>query len=177
MRSGSFSFSFSFLFSFSFSFFLILLGGCSSNSPPVRALESSRPTRLDVLVVRLLPGDDLKTSLERVVRDRKIDAAVVLGCVGSLERAMVRFADRRDPTLVEGKLEVVSLTGMVSAVGGTHLHLSVSDGEGRTVGGHLKEGSPVYTTAEVALGVAPELRFVREQDARTGYPELFVETR
>lgn len=31
---------------------------------------------------------------------------------------------------------------------GAHLHISVSDGDGRTLGGHLAEGTFVHTTAQ-----------------------------
>lgn len=153
-----------------------LLTGCAAPQEG-RAQRSARPSSLRVLVVRLVPGDDPKLALERLVRDEKIEAAFVLSCAGSLTRAMIRFADKKDPTPLEEKLEIVSLTGTLSASGGSHLHIAVANGEGRTFGGHLKDGSAVYTTAEIAIGVVDDLRFTREQDPRTGYPELFVSPR
>jgi predicted DNA-binding protein with PD1-like motif len=155
------------------------LAGCGAapQTPGERSLESARPTRLKVLAVRLLPGDDPKAALDRIVRERGIEGAFVLSCAGSLSRAVIRFADRKEPTTIEQKLEIVSLSGTLSATGGSHLHISVADGDGRTIGGHLKEGSAVYTTAEIAIGVAEGLKFTREPDARTGYSELFIESR
>jgi hypothetical protein len=50
-----------------------------------------------------------------------------------------------------GKHEIVSLVGTL-ALDGDHLHIAVSDSTGRTIGGHLMEGSLVYTTAEIAVG-------------------------
>ena len=154
-----------------------LLAGCSAPEPAAegtRALRSARALPLKVFVVRLLPGDDPKTALERFVRDERVEAAFVLSCAGSLTRAVIRFADRNEATPLEEKLEILSLTGTLSASGGSQLHIAVANGEGRTFGGHLKEGSSVYTTAEIAVGVVEDLRFTREQDPRTGYPELFI---
>jgi predicted DNA-binding protein with PD1-like motif len=87
---------------------------------------------------------------------------------------VIRFADKNEATPLEEKLEIVSLTGTLSASGGSHLHIAVANGEGRTFGGHLKDGSSVYTTAEIAVGVIEDIRFTRERDPRTGYAELSV---
>lgn len=130
--------------------------------------------RAETLVLRLLPGQDLRAELQRLVDERGIEAAAVVTCVGSLTRVGLRYADRAEGTTLDGKFEVVSLVGTLSRHG-SHLHLSVSDGEGRTIGGHLQEGCTVYTTAEVVLTVLPELRFRREPDPRSGFKELVVE--
>ena len=60
--------------------------------------------------LRLIPGDDLKESLDRAVA-QAIDAAAVVTCVGSLEQAMIRFAGAEQATRVPGPLEIVSLVG------------------------------------------------------------------
>ena len=111
------------------------------------------------------------------MRERGLEAAAVASCAGSLTRATVRFADRPEGTVLEGKREIVSLSGTLSASGGAHLHVALSDGEGRTLGGHLLDGSAVYTTAEVVLVELEDVRFERKQDAATGYPELSVSPR
>jgi len=128
------------------------------------------------MVVRLRPGDDLKAALDALARREGLEAASVSTCVGSLERVTVRFADRPEGTVLEGRREIVSLVGTLSATG-SHLHIAVSDGEGRTLGGHLLDGSRVYTTAEVVLLVFPSLRFEREVDPAYGYRELVVRPR
>ncbi len=102
---------------------------------------------------------------------------MVLTCVGSLDRATLRFANHKEGTALEGKhFEIVSLVGTLSTRG-SHLHLSVSDETGRTIGGHLVEGSSVYTTAEVALVALDDLRFRREKDPDTTFEELVIERR
>ena len=72
--------------------------------------------------------------------------------------------------------EIVSLVGTLSP-DGEHLHVAISDGAGRTIGGHLLEGSLVYTTAEIAVGELDGLAFSRETDPRTTYGELVVRPR
>lgn len=123
--------------------------------------------------LRLLPGEDLRVRLEELASRQSWDAAVVLTCVGSLRKVSLRFADREETSELTGKYEITSLVGTLSRHG-SHLHLCVADEEGRSFGGHLKEGCLIHTTAELVVGLLPELEFRREPDARTGYTELFI---
>ena len=43
--------------------------------------------------------------------------------------------------------------------------------------GHLVEGCPIYTTAEIIIGEAQALRFTREPDEQIGYKELKIHPR
>jgi predicted DNA-binding protein with PD1-like motif len=54
------------------------------------------------------------------------------------------------------------LVGTVS-ISGSHLHLSISDSTGKTIGGHLLEDNLVYTTAEIVIGESKNLLFTREK--------------
>lgn len=67
----------------------------------------------------------------------------------------------------------MSLVGTLSA--GGHVHGSFSDTEGKVFGGHVMGDLIVYTTAEIVVGNCPVLRFNREYDEQSGYPELVVE--
>ena len=58
---------------------------------------------------------------------------------------------------------------------GHHLHMSLSDKECRTYGGHVLEGCMIRTTAEIALGVVEGVAFNRPVDSRTGFKELSVD--
>ncbi len=127
-----------------------------------------------VYALRLKPGEDVKAALLDFARTHRLRAASVVTCVGSLQRAHLRFADQDKGTVLEGKYEIVSLVGTFHSEEGGHFHLSISDGQGRTVGGHLLEGNIVYTTAEVTLLEATELEFRREPDGQTGYKELKI---
>ena len=124
---------------------------------------------------RLLPGQDLSKSISDFVYNLRIAAGCILTCVGSLTCAVIRFADKPDGTKVEGHFEIDSLVGTVG-MGGQHLHIAISDGEGKILGGHLLEGCLVYTTAEIVLASFPELVYRREYSQDTGYEELVVYT-
>jgi hypothetical protein len=68
---------------------------------------------------------------------------------------------------------VVSLTGLLSTAG-NHVHLSVSDSTGRTIGRHLLDGNLVYTTLEVVIGEGLDHSKARETDPTFGYKELVI---
>ena len=127
-----------------------------------------------VELLRLLPDDDLRIVLTKWAVDRKIRAASILSAVGSVKKANLRFAAQPNATLIEGPLEVVALSGMLAA-SGVHLHMSVSDKMGKTVGGHLADGALVYTTLELAIGVYRDVEMLRQNDERTGFNELFFQ--
>jgi predicted DNA-binding protein with PD1-like motif len=132
-----------------------------------------RPHPMSVHVLRLQPGRDLKRALDELAESERIRAGIVLTCVGSLKRAVLRLADGIDVTELEQPFEILSLVGTVSEAG-SHLHVGLADALGTTIGGHLKEGSIVHTTAEIAIGVIAGMRFEREPDAATGYRELVI---
>jgi predicted DNA-binding protein with PD1-like motif len=128
---------------------------------------------MDTRVLRFKPGQDLLTEIDHYLNKENVKAGVVLSCVGSLTRANLRLANQENGSAFEGYFEIVSLVGTLSTAG-SHLHISISDGLGKTVGGHLLQGCKIYTTAELVLGIFPELRFEREDCELSGYPELKV---
>lgn len=123
--------------------------------------------------IRLRPGQDLLNEIEALVHQEEIEAGIVLACVGSLTTAMLRLANRDYHSIYEGHFEIVSLTGTVSTHG-SHLHISISDEDGVTIGGHLVEGCIIYTTAEIVIAAFPEWVYKRENCPESGYPELVV---
>jgi predicted DNA-binding protein with PD1-like motif len=122
---------------------------------------------------RLKSVQDLFDSIESFVREKQIEAGCVLSGIGSLRHFTVRLADHDTPTQYEGHFEIVSLAGLVS-IHGTHLHISVSDGEGKTIGGHLVSGCKIYTTAEIVLAKFSDVIYKREFAQDSGYDELVV---
>lgn len=76
----------------------------------------------------------------------------------------------------QGSFEIVSVVGTVEA-GNSHIHVCLSDEAGNTFGGHLKDGSVVGVTAEVAIGEIEDLEFSREFDEDTGYKELIIKNK
>lgn len=129
--------------------------------------------QLQVHVFRLTPHQDLKRGVMEYAKTNSISAGIVLTCVGSLEEFHIRFANEKVGEMQRGFFEIVSLTRTFSA-SSSHLHISVSDSKGNTIGGHLLDGNHVYTTAEVAIGVLPALVFERQLDPTYGFNELVV---
>jgi uncharacterized protein len=132
--------------------------------------------QLQVHVFRLQPHQDLKLAIIEYAKKNSISAGIILTCVGSLEEFHIRFANEKAGAKQWGHFEIVSLSGTFSATS-SHLHISVSDPKGNTIGGHLLDGNLVYTTVEVAIGILPELRFEREIDTTYGFSELVIKQR
>lgn len=129
---------------------------------------------MKTLPLRLDPGDDLRASIEAAAGALGAgDAVVVIAGIGSLSGAQLRFAGRPEATTIPGDLEILTLSGTVAG-GAAHLHASVSDAQGRVLGGHVAPGCIVRTTAELLLAVLPDWAFSRAPDAQTGYAELQV---
>ena len=112
---------------------------------------------MHVHVLRLMPGQDLRPALLQELQQHGVHAACVLSAVGSFSRAVLRYAQAQQGTLMEGPLELVALAGTLS-MDGAHLHACVSDGRGEVRGGHVMPGCFVRTTAEVVLALLPERR-------------------
>jgi len=123
--------------------------------------------------MRLMAGQDPKTSIDEFISTHHIEAGCVLTCVGSLRKAVLRYANQDQPVTLNGHFEIVSLTGVLS-VNGSHYHIAISDETGRTIGAHLLDGSEVYTTVEIVLAELEDVQFLRTFDHQTGYPELDI---
>jgi uncharacterized protein len=123
--------------------------------------------------IRLSPGDDLRGAVEHALIQHALQAAFVIQGIGSLSVAQLRYAGAETPTGLRGDLEILTLAGSVSP-DGAHLHMSVSDAQGRVFGGQVAHGCVVRTTAELLLVLLPDHRFTRELDPATGFAELRI---
>ena len=128
---------------------------------------------MKVVPLRLQPGDDLRQALETWMGEQEEQAGCVISGIGSLSVAELRFAGAAASTTIHGELEILSLSGTLSA-DGAHLHIAIADSRGAVIGGHLCSGSLVRTTAELVIGLLPEWQFRRERDPATGYAELAI---
>lgn len=122
-------------------------------------------------VLRLQPGEDVRKELGKWSIEQRIDAAAIVSAVGSLTQAHVRYANRADGIKTTGDLEVISLSGTISAHG-MHLHLGVADRDGAMLGGHLLEGCLVRTTLELTIQEIDGVIMLRTKDDSTTYEEL-----
>jgi len=132
---------------------------------------------MKIYTFRIKPDNDLKAELEKFVKAKNIQAGFIVTCVGGLSQATMRMAgavpDKQDIRTYEGDFEITSLVGTVS-VNGVHLHMAISDKDGKSFGGHLKEGTIIHPTAEVVIGEDEQAKYTRELDEETGFPELVV---
>ena len=118
------------------------------------------------VVFRLMPDDDLFTSLEKIAKDYAIERGVILSAIGSLKDVV--FVNVRSHTgipvktedMIEieeaGPFELLSLEGnfFPSQENGEpviHLHAILGTSSGAVTGGHLLKAT-IFTTAEIILG-------------------------
>ena len=122
-------------------------------------------------VFRLNPGQDLYLELQKYAVENKLEAAVVLTLIGSLSQLSLRLAAMKEVITLKEEFEILQVSGTIS-LNGLHLHGSFSKKEGSVIGGHLKAGCLIRTTAEVILVELSEWNFQRKLDEGTGYQEL-----
>ena len=136
-----------------------------------------------VIVLRLKPGMDLLDGIQAACERYRIHNGVILSAIGSL--ACVRFCDVE--ALPEKKCgygygrilaldETIELTGASGVVCSDadgninlHVHVCLSDRNGKAYGGHLVQGTTVLMTADIVLGEIEGVSMLREYD-----PEMDV---
>jgi len=140
-----------------------------------------------VVAFRLRPGADVLRSFETLAREENITSGVVVSGAASLRRAVLRnpkgFTEtfplndtQREFTELEGPLEMLAVGGNFShdASGAitVHLHATVSRSDGAAFGGHMVEGSIIYTTGEFAVAEVEGMRLTRAPEDGDG-PLIF----
>ncbi|MUH00535.1 DUF296 domain-containing protein [Scytonema sp. UIC 10036] len=128
---------------------------------------------MKIFPLRLKPDEDLKQGLKSFASQENIKAGFIITAIGSLKQAKIRFANQENSTLLTDKFEILALNGTIATTG-VHLHIAISDQQGKTIGGHLDFGCIIYTTAEIVLGISEEYAFLRTPDEQTGYYELEI---
>ena len=129
---------------------------------------------MNIYALRLQPNQDLRMELEHICLAKNWSSAWIVTCVGSLIQANLRMAGATEKLLLKGPFEITSLVGTLSQ-DGVHLHITLSDSTGRTIGGHLCRESKIFTTAEIVIGYDSNITFERNLDPNTGYDELHVQ--
>ena len=128
-----------------------------------------------VYMGRLSYNSDLLDSLNELCREQ----GVTLGrieAIGAVQRAKLEYYDQHTRqyqffTLDQG-LEIANLMGNISVKEGrpmVHAHITLADANGRTFGGHLAQGCPVFA-CEYILQAFNGPEFVRSYDEQTGLP-------
>jgi predicted DNA-binding protein with PD1-like motif len=128
------------------------------NSPDVPDVFAI-PGKFDrIVILRFKYQTDLLAGLERMVKEQKIQNAVILSAAGSVCSYHYHMVSNRtfpsknifvkDP---EGFADIVSMNGYVID-GRLHPHITFADAN-HAFGGHLEPGTSVFTFAVVTLGV------------------------
>ena len=99
---------------------------------------------------RLAKGNDLLQSLEKLCREHDITLGEIRA-VGAVTRARVGYYHQKERKYyfleMDQPLEILALVGNISLKDGqpmVHAHVTLADNAGRTFGGHLGEGTPVF---------------------------------
>jgi predicted DNA-binding protein with PD1-like motif len=93
--------------------------------------------------------------------------------IGAVEKAMVGCflgGGKYSNVSLQGPLEIVSCLGNVSMKEGApfvHAHITLSDKEGKTYGGHLMAGTTVGATFELTLHSYDQMELARKFDPNT----------
>ncbi|KAG8444001.1 hypothetical protein GDO86_009257 [Hymenochirus boettgeri] len=148
--------------------------------PVCNSFVQGGPSPLSVYALRLGPGEEILTSLFKFVKEKRLKAPFVITCVGSVTKATLRLANcdalnTNEIIHLRERLEIVSLVGTLNEE--AHLHVSLADKIGKTIGGHALGDLEVFTTAEIVIGELSNLEFTREMDEHTGFPELVISPR
>ncbi|MEN6293575.1 MAG: PPC domain-containing DNA-binding protein [Methanobacterium sp.] len=125
-----------------------------------------------MIISRLKPQEDLKKGIINISKQNGIKSGIIICIVGSLNSATLRMADGNYKTFA-GPFEIVSAEGTISA-DGVHIHMAISDAEGRVFGGHLSDGCIINTTAEIGI-LKSDKTLIRVFDPETGYKELIID--
>ncbi|MGZ7043094.1 MAG: PPC domain-containing DNA-binding protein [Methanobacterium sp.] len=127
-----------------------------------------------MIISRLMPEEDLKEGINNIIRQNGVKSGIIICIVGSLNSATLRMANGKSKSF-KRPFEIVSAQGTVSE-NGIHVHVAISDEEGHVIGGHLKEGCIINTTAEICI-LKSNISLNRAFDPKTGYKELVMENK
>lgn len=124
-------------------------------------------------VGRLDYESDLLLSLTEFIRGKGITAGTV-SVIGACKKAKVAYYNQLEKKyydlVFDKPMEIISCTGNISLLNGQpmlHLHIALSDEEGKVFGGHLIEGTKIFAGEfYIRELIGPELQ--RKKDELTG---------
>ncbi len=131
---------------------------------PTPAAEQAAPAVVSVpsemkrvVLIRLKYSTDLLKGLEQAVKNEKIKNAVILSGVGSVTSFHVHAVSNTTLpaklayTKQAGPMDLIAVNGYVLG-GRIHAHITMTDDK-KAFGGHLHEGTTVFTFAIITLGL------------------------
>jgi hypothetical protein len=138
---------------------LLVLGGltCTVAQQPVPAVITVPSEIKRVVVIRLKANTDLLNGITEAVKKEKIKNGVILSGAGSLSSFNVHTVNNTTLpatlayTKETGPYDLLAVTGYVLN-GRVHPHITLVDTK-KAFGGHLHEGTTVFTFAIATIGV------------------------
>ncbi len=137
---------------------LVLAGGSAPAAAQAVPEVVSVPSEMNrVVVIRFKYNTDLLEGLQQAVKNEKIKNAVILSGVGSVTSYHVHAVSN---TTLPAKLAYTQRTGAMDLIavngyvlgGRIHAHITMTDDQ-KAFGGHLHEGTKVFTFAIITLGI------------------------
>jgi predicted DNA-binding protein with PD1-like motif len=140
----------------------------------------------ELILSRLMPGEDLFVSLEKIAKGHEVARGIILSAIGSLKDVVFRNVktDVDMPVKLEdtsemeepGPFELLSLEGNIfpSENGEDpmiHLHVMLGSPSGSVMGGHLFKAT-VFTTTEIIIGKIVGSSVYKAKSNVTGLAEL-----
>lgn len=108
----------------------------------------------DTIILRLERGEEIVANLTALCEQEKITLGQVsgLGAVDYVEAGYYQVAEQQyHKHVYDQEAEIISLTGSITQMNGEvylHLHIAISDAEGKMHGGHLN-AAKISATAEI----------------------------
>ena len=141
-------------------------------------------------VIRLKTGSDLLLTLDKLINEKGINAAVILSGVGLLSTAKLRncknlpenfpITDKnRNYQAINYPCEILSISGNVSTVDDKaliHAHLTLSYMHNKTIkviGGHLIPGCIIHGFSEIIIMEITNIEMIKKYDEETKTYQLF----
>lgn len=122
---------------------------------------------------RLAKDSDLLEEITKIAEENKIETGIVKA-IGAVSRARFGFYDQEEREYryltFDKELEIVNLIGNISILNDkpmVHAHIALSDNKGSMFGGHLSDGTIVFS-CELYIQELHGNKLVRSYDEETG---------
>ena len=133
----------------------------------------------NLILIRLLPDEDIFEKLREICKKYQIDTAVVISGIGQLKDFKLGYFKEKGnytPQHFEKPHEILSLEGNIIKQDEEyifHLHAALANENKEAVGGHLIEGV-VEVTNEIVL-MKVDVKIHRKLEDTTGLEGMFLE--
>lgn len=127
-------------------------------------------------VLRLLPGEELKEGIRHICQAKRLTNTWFFG-IGACDEVELALFDKTKrgyrTKMFKTQLELVQVSGNVSADGMVHAHGTFADKKFNTIGGHIERAVISVTGEIILIPLAGKLE--RVYDQRTGLNLLRLE--